>query len=79
MLQIWIESLQGKLVYIIFLTRHKDVANKQVAKMGYYFRGRGKKCYIRPIISNIYPISDLYYPIIGCYLGYISHIYFGES
>jgi len=51
-----IESLQGKLVYIIFLIRHKDVANKQVTSMGFYFRGRGKK-------RKFYPIMGLYMAI----------------
>ncbi len=44
MLAVGFYGLQGSLVDIMFILRHKVIANKQVTEMGYYFRGRGKKC-----------------------------------
>ena len=60
MLKVGFSGLQGKLVDIMFILRHKDIANKQVTGMGYYFRGRGKKAYFHPIMrqyTTLFPIS----------------------
>lgn len=64
-----IKSLQGGLVDIIFLIRHKDVANKQVASMGYYFSSRSKKAYFHPIMGHICAL----FPILGLFRACFGH------
>lgn len=58
-------------VDIILFIRHKDVVNKQVTSMGYYFRGRGKKCGFHPILAHIWSI----FPILGSFLGNYGLLY----
>ena len=66
-----IESLQGLLVYIILIMRHKVIANKRVTAMGYYFRGRGKKPYFHPIMGHIQSL----FPIMGSFSGNYGLLY----
>ena len=65
MLKVGFSSLQRNVVDIIFLIRHKVIANKQVTEVGYYFRGRGKKRKFCPIMRHI----QSYFPISRSFLG----------
>ncbi|KKM99932.1 hypothetical protein LCGC14_1142880 [marine sediment metagenome] len=60
MLKVGFSGLQGKVVDIIDILRHKVIANKQVIPVGYYSRESREKLRFCPIMGHIralFPIS----------------------